>query len=353
MHFRILDQGKDRSEWDALIELLPSQLRDVHMTAAYGRVQEELGGQAIAVVLQHGKDFVLQPFIRRAVPFGAGGPSDLVSPYGFGGPVSNIIEDPDELRGIGRCFRFELRQWCEAENVVSEFTHIHPLLAPDHQVHLLHSAQVIWTKPVVVINLETFSEATVRRRVRRGVKIAIDAGWKVREVGSDPVNYRGFFDLYKMSMDAKNASARWRFSPEYFENHRDRVGARWFYIDGHRALLTIGRGENAYAHFLGSDGERREDELDTLLYFQAAFALKNSGYRRFHLGGGLTSNLDDSLLAFKCGFSDLRYMAGNYAAIYDQRAYSELEQSCRADEIANHGRASTTNWFPAYRREFA
>lgn len=348
MELKIISATADRAEWDALIERLPPHLRDVHMTSAYGRVQEELGGSSIAAVMEIGSDFVFQSFIKKNTPFDVNR-FDLTNPYGFGGPVSNV-DAPSDLREIGYKFRSQLAQ-CLSANVVAEYCCLHPLLA-DHQLQLTRGLPVIFTKPVIAIDLEKFSEATVRRRVRRGIKTARDLGWVVKEVGGDPVNYLGFAELYRRSMDAKNASQRWRFGISYFEKHDVEVGARWFYIDGHRALLTIGASETAYAHLLGSDGERRDDEMDALLYFQTALALRSSGYKRFHLGGGLTNNLDDSLLAFKSGFSDLRYQVGCYERIYDMAAYGVLTEQKIAAEISERGRMSKSNWFPAYRREF-
>lgn len=349
MRFAVLSATADREEWDALIARLPLPLRDVHLTSAYGRIQHTLGGMAIAAVLEgdHGS-FVLQPFVKRVVPYNGYSGFDLVSPYGFGGPVSNVV-GAGALRTGGKAFRLHFREWCR-ENIISEFTTVHPLLA-SHQVHLLQSVNMIWTKEVVVIDLENFSEETVHRRVRRGLKTARKQ-WVVAEVGRNPVNYLGFADLYQRSMQCKKAAQRWYYGPDYFSAHDDSVGARWFYIDGHRALLTIGVGENAYAHFLGSDSEHRHSGLDDLLYFEAAMALKKSGVKWFHLGGGLTNEAADSLLAFKSGFSDLRYMVGNYSVIHDRERYTALEMLKNDDEVSAYGRRSMQEWFPAYRREF-
>jgi hypothetical protein len=157
-------------------------------------------------------------------------------------------------------------------------------------------------------------------------------------------------------MDLLNADRRWRYPLKYWLAHeQEAVGAQWFYLirDGaHRALLTVGQGETAYAHFLGSDGQRYQG-YDELLYFEAATRLMASGFKRFHLGGGTTMRANDSLLMFKRKFSKTMYRVGSYHRVVDQEVFDYLKRQKERDEKRQHGRVSMDEWFPPYRREFA
>jgi hypothetical protein len=167
-----------------------------------------------------------------------------------------------------------------------------------------------------------------------------------------------FFQLYNASMDLKNASDQWRFPADYFDAHHEELGTYLYYatndLGGARMLMVIA-GENriAYAQFLGSNGGAPRSGLDETLYWFAAEDLRRKGYVHFHLGGGRTSDPNDSLLFFKSGFSDLRHPLFSYKRIFDCDEYRTLEILKTAEEVETHGRASTSKFFPTYRREFA
>jgi len=119
---------------------------------------------------------------------------------------------------------------------------------------------------------------------------------------------------------------------------------------GLRELMVLGDKDGiAYAHLLGSNG--CGDGLDEQLYFKTAMMLKDEGYSIFHLGGGLTTNADDKLLAFKAGFGE-KFQMWCHRWVVDEKEYSRLSEQRENNEINEHGRISRSNYFPAYRRPF-
>jgi hypothetical protein len=325
---RILNAHSDRDEWDAVIDALPEYARDVHFTSAYGRVQETQGGKAILLV----DSDVAQPFLMQRVD--GTDYYDLKNLYGYGGPVSHLPL-ADMLKVNGQAFRFNLAQWAKKNGVVSEYCTLHPLF-PARQLPLVANDSVLFGKDVVVVDeLDRFDESCCHHRVRKSIRKARDAGFRVIDA-PDPDT---FFRLYTNSMNRLGAAQRWRYELDYWRAHWENdVGSRWFFVPGHRALLTVGLGRTAYAHFLGDSGENRNKGLNELLYFTAAQELAKSGYKRFHLGGGLTGNPDDKLLFFKSGFSEHRYRVGTYRRIFMPEVYDQLSEN-----------APRTDWFPAYR----
>jgi hypothetical protein len=344
---KILSAIDDRAEWDSFFHKLPSELQDVHFTSAYARVQlSHYKGHALLFVFGDRTYFVMQPFLMSSVGTDY---YELASLYGYGGPVAT-----DE--NLAARYQDELWNWARHTGVAAEFCCLHPLYNA-LQAKLLDQITMTFAaaKEIVVIDLTEFSLEHLRRRVRRGIKAAQDAGAVVR-IGTA----RGFSVLYDMSMKRLTAGERWLYPYEYWEAHdRESIGARFYELDTarvtgilQRSLLTIGNGETAYAHFLGSDGESRHEGLDEFLYYTVACDLRDRGFKRFHLGGGLTTLSGDSLLTFKSGFSDKRLVANRYGRIFDAVAYDSLCNRKAMQEQELHGRESKAQFFPAYRRPF-
>lgn len=354
MKFSLINaRGRDSERWAEYA--LRSPTVDVHFGPGYARTQEELGGVAwLAVVDFENGGFVAQPFIARAVPFRDTGYSDLASFYGYGGPFSNCT-DRQQLVGMGIHFEAQLRRWAFEASIVAEYCCLHPFAA-QQQSDILFHCDVKPTKEVVSIDLTQLSEANFARRVRRGLNIAKASGvtiWRGK-----PEEHIALFDaLYTLSMQAKNAERRWYFPRRYFAAHFENMDGGLFFanVDGVvcRALMVIGSGATAYAHFLGSTGAHRDRGVDETLYYEAAQSLRDVGYKKFHLGGGRTSDPNDSLLLFKSGFSSLRFPVARYERIYQPSAYSLLVEKKRREEVVENGVESTANFFPLYRRGIA
>jgi hypothetical protein len=345
MTFQVLSASLDQGKWDSLV-FYRFPTPDVHFTSAYVRLQttSEITGRL--AVFDDGNDLVIQPFMMQRLPSGLS--YDITSPYGYGGSISK--SNPP-----GPGFQKAFLEWARDSNVVAE----HCCLNPFYKANLSSGPPLLLavrSKPVVVIDLQNFSLEKTRRRVRRGYKNAVSLGMEVTEEDNS-ISALQFWDLYRTSMETKGANAAWRHSYNYFSRHDfEPVGARWFFIklgaQYYRALLTIGIGETAYAHFLGTSNELRHEGLDEMLYLGAASALARSGFKYFHLGGGLTTDPMDSLLAFKSGFSDMRLTAWRFGRVFDQSAYDSLLFDTGKNEVKTHGRISIASWFPAYRRPF-
>jgi lipid II:glycine glycyltransferase (peptidoglycan interpeptide bridge formation enzyme) len=67
-----------------------------------------------------------------------------------------------------------------------------------------------------------------------------------------------------------------------------------------------------YYHYAGSFDRHRNIGIGQALVIGAAEFAKSRGYGRLHLGGGLSTNTEDSLLRFKSGFSKRRAWCYTY-----------------------------------------
>ena len=331
MKHLLLDAEGDREKWDGFFGRLPSKYRDVHFTSAYARIQllaEAETSEAVLAVSERGEDFVMQPFMLRRID---GNHFDVGSLYGYGGAVGTVVD----------CMLHPML-------AVSEYCSLHPMcLSYGEVVDLGH-------RKVVHIELDSF-ESNLNRSVRRALVKARNAKISVNET---PDMIPVFHELYRQLMEAKGSAKHWQFPLKYFFAHEEeKVGAMWFFamlpmVGIVRGLLTIGIGEVAYAHFLGSDGKCRHLGVDELLYFEAAVKLRELGFKFFHLGGGTTNEPDDSLFTFKSGFSKNRLNAHRLGRVLNKIDYDALVRDKIESEYAEHGRPSMSKWFPAYRRPF-
>jgi serine/alanine adding enzyme len=347
--FRVL-RASDKSEsleWDALVARLPENVRDIHFTSAYGRVQELLDINARLFVLTQGDSFIIQPFVVRHAGENRASEAifDIASPYGYGGPISN------DDRASAPHFQTCIADVARGAEFVCEYCRFHPLFA-SHQMPLALSSNIEQGKQVVVVVLDALDPSNVERRVRRGLHKARDF-----EFCKVPYNsVEKFCQLYDASMDRLGAKSHFRFSHEYIRAHFSELDAKLYRAKGNggtRMLMVIGSGSVAYAHLLGSNGEAKYSGLDELLYYNAGITLRNDGFKLFHLGGGTTDEPDDSLLRFKKGFGGNPMRCYSYKRVFDNLTYDALTAKKIISEIDAHGRSSRATFFPAYRREFA
>ena len=342
----LLASNKDHcQQWDRLIgELSPAQ-RDIHYGSAFGRVQERLGCDSILAMLRTNEGIILQSFVLNEIP-GQLGLHDMSS-TGYGGPLTNIKNIPALVLASTEFYRLIASA---QKGLVSSFCYFHPSMTCSQMAMVTKATDVQPYKSVVMIGLQEFGLHKVSRRVRRAMK----RGGTVTELNaSDATNRETFFHLYNMAMDKKNAAPHWRFHRSYLDAHFTELGAKLFAATddaGLRELMVLGDKDGiAYAHLLGSNG--CGDGLDEQLYFKTAMMLKDEGYSIFHLGGGLTTNADDKLLAFKAGFGE-KFQMWCHRWVVDEKEYSRLSEQRENNEINEHGRISRSNYFPAYRRPF-
>jgi hypothetical protein len=230
------------------------------------------------------------------------GPTDVITPYGYGGPVGPGFWEP-------------YTDWCRANGVVTTFVRFHPLYAnqreagPDVHVQPL-AGTVAWR-----LDEEGDLFERMHRHHRRVVRKALAAGVEATAQLA-PESLAGFVALYERTMERQEAQDFYYFPPEYW-------GALETGLRDH--VILFGRKLGA----------------STLLFLEAARWAQELGYTRFHLGGGV-GGARDSLHEFKLRFDpggEVEAAIGK--AIHDREAYRRLAGP----------EAGLDGSFPAYRRD--
>jgi hypothetical protein len=368
MTFEILSAEKDLARWTALVDALPPEYRDIHFLPEYVRVyRDSYGFGAHLAVYAADEGFVIQPFVRRPLrelaflAHAADGEnfSDLANPYGFGGPVSNAA-DPEVARRLYRAFAGEFAEWCDREGIASEFASLHPFFVTN-QLSLIQGVLAArQEKDVVYIDL-TGDESKIAKGMRKGhrssVALARKGGARLEKVETSETNLAVFGELYAGTMVRRQAAERWFVPENYFSSLARNLGAQrtsLFFAkvgdETESACLLMHDFATAYYHFAATRAARPELGVNNFMVLETAIWAKAAGFARYHLGGGVTRDQDDSLLRFKAGFSDRRAPLYIYFCVRDRAVYDELCARKKAYERETTGAESFSDFLPLYRR---
>ena len=300
--------------WDGLLTELG--YADAYLRRAYveGACVLEPGRP---VLLEH-DDAVFACIVRDE-------PRDVVSPYGYGGPV-----------GAGRGFWPAYEDWCRESGVVTTFVRFHPL----YENHRGAPVHVEALAPTVGWRLEGDLLAGMHPKHRNAVRKAAGSGLEVRA----SAGLGAFVPLYEETMRRAGAAPFYVFSPAYWyalERLADglvRFDAFWA---GDVVASALCLATPPWLHYhLGATAEAgRALGATTLLLYEAAVWARERRYERFHLGGGLGGKRD-SLHEFKRRFDpggELEAAVGK--AVHDPATYRALGGD--PDDLSG--------FFPAYR----
>ena len=318
--------------WDE--ELQAAGATDVYYARGFVRASAALvGAEPILLRLQGGAGDVFLACLVRSDP------TDVVTPYGYGGPVAAGDDPP--LAGFAAAYE----AWCKRRGVVTSFLVFHPLLgnadspasAGFHRIPL--AGTVAW--PLDRGELLPAIHKHHRRMIRRAARYDV-------AIQPAPADLAEFVAVYEQTMRRANASPFYFFPRPYWDALAAGVKlVRVDVRDGGGALLAsvLGMGEPPWLHYhLGgaADAARGTGASHLALYHLAQWG-RDHGYATLHLGGGVGGR-DDSLLEYKRRFApDGLKRAAIGKAVHDRAAYARLTG---ADSVEWDG------FFPAYREPY-
>lgn len=363
----LADHPGDAARWRSLVDRLAHQ-RDIHFLPEYGEIyRRTYGYRPFLAVLDDGHGFVVQPFVRRALndlqflrdQGIAELYCDIASPYGYGGPAYSC-GSAAEAAALYRDFDARLLEYCRREKLAAEFTSLHPFLDGPRLLAACGAVNLVRQKEVVYMDLPG-SEELRWRALRKGHKSSITrarrSGVRVEKAEPTPANFDILNRLYYATMERNEAARRWIFPRDYFRNCYECLGdgrvSLFFARVGEAvasASIVMHDFETAYYHFSGSDSRYHEFCPNNLLVYEMAAWAEANGYRRFHLGGGVSSSTSDSLFVFKSGFSERTATLYTRHRVLDQATYDYLCAMKLRHELATGAEARDMDYFPLYRR---
>jgi serine/alanine adding enzyme len=305
--------------WDA--ELRAAGITDVYYSRGFVAASAALAG-AEPVLLRHAGVFFA--CLLKSDPV------DVVTPYGYGGPVG---EPRDE-------FPAAYEAWCARRGVVSSFAVFHPLLrnaGPPFRCTPL-AGTVAWDlrgDADLLAGMHKHHRRLVRRAQRAGYDVAVE---------ERPAELSDFVTIYERTMERRDAAPFYFFPPAYWEAlARDVPLVRADVRDGGALIASaLAIGEPPWLHYhLGAAAEaaRGTGASHRALYELARWG-RERGFATFHLGGGVGGRAD-SLLEYKVRFAPGGLIGSAIGkAVHDEAAYLRLSGADRID---------WDGYFPAYR----
>jgi len=291
-------------------------------------------GQATFLHLEGPGGHVVFACLVREIPDGG---LDVITPYGYGGPVAAGEQPPVERF-------YELYEgWCSDRGVVTTFVRFHPLFANQRQAPPRMHVELL--APTIGWRLDGGRDllAGMHSKHRNVVRKADASGVTVSAVGG-PADLAPFIELYEETMRRRDAAPFYFFPPAYWEQ-LSRLGERLVVfdaaLDGELLASALCLSTKPWLHYhLSATSDRaRTTGASNLLLFEAARWAQARGFTRFHLGGGLGGR-EDSLYEFKRRFDpEGTCEAAVGKAVHDSERYAALA-----------GDAGLDGFFPAYRR---
>lgn len=278
---------------------------------------------------------------------------DVISPYGYPGIL--LSESAVCTPGFPDIAIAELKRVFQQRGICSGFFRLHPIFN-ENLNQICSASNFTYNGETVSVDLK-LSEAQIKSRTRRGHKSTIN---KCKRIGlaARIVPYLEYLDqfmtVYEETMARVEASQSYYFGRSYFEDLA-RLGA-----SVHLCLIEKGNqiasacvflecGGIVQAHLGGSRTEFLSESPFSLVFDYGRYWAKSRGNEFFHMGGGVGGSNQDSLFAFKSGFSQERHNFFTMRLITDREKYEHLVE-LRAKYLNIHPEELLrSNFFPAYR----
>ncbi len=242
---------------------------------------------------------------------------DLETPYGYGGPITNCYSE----KFLGDAF-LAYRKECIKQNIVCEFIRFHPFnkLAQYKDYFDFHAQE----RKVVIVDLTLNTEDRWSKYSKTTRNILRKANKNLSRK-KDEDSLVEFCSLYQQTMDKNDASDFYYFKPNYFEKLKDVQGVELLSVMNELTVVSSGffmhGSDIAHYHLSANNSEfNRENGNYALLDFAFDHA-KEQGCKWMMLGGGRTSDENDSLFKFKSKFSDksLPFFIGGLTFLPEKR----------------------------------
>ena len=323
---------------------------DIFFEENYGKLYEEIeNGKCEVFTFNHPLGTIKHLFIKREVPIRISGELyyDIVTPYGYGGPVIMCSEDAKKDKLV-QAFKKAFQQYCLEQKIISEFVRFHPVL--NNAKDFTDCYEVIFTRKTVGTNLRDYEDpvqSEFSKSTRKNIRHAMRNGVDYR-VTVNPENLDLFKEIYHINMKRIGADTYYYFDEAYFSKCLEFFGEKIVLVEALYEDRVIGAelhffyNNIIHTHLSGTLSEFHHlSPVYVMTYGIAAWG-KENGADLVHAGGGTSNKLDDTLYLFKKKFgqnTEFEFYVGR--KVWNQAVYDKV---CTAA-----GTIYETEFFPVYR----
>lgn len=322
---------------------------DIYFTKDYVKLNEIIeNGEAKFFEVKSKYGHITHSAIKREIHTTVDGEKyyDLISPYGYGGPVVHNYTDLNKIVAeFNECFRV----YCHNNNIVSEFIRFHPLIQNQFDFKGLYD--ITYMRKTVGTDFKKFDDtfqsefsSSARRIIRKllrneRISFRVHHGFE---------NIKEFIEIYNITMNRQDANQFYYFNNEYFYALKDKLKENILTISVKLDDVIIAMGifflsdDVVHDHLNGTRPEYREFSPAYLLKYASMKWGVENGYSKIHYGGGVSNAEDDPVLHFKKRFSkhtEFDFYIGK--KIWNEEVYDKL---CKM-----RGMDTNRAFFPAYR----
>lgn len=323
-------------------------LNDIYYLKEYTTLYLTEGSTIFEFDYQDGTDRFYNLSIKRPINNGTnGGYFDLETAYGYGGYYCTT-EDKGFLKKAFKAYS----QKCIEEQIIAEFVRFHPW----NTFLSLDSTNLDF----LAVDRQTVSIDLRPQKADRWLNYSSTTRNILRKASSnfcllETDNIEEFMRLYQSTMKKNNANDFYFFPKNYYEKLLAMENVKLFSVvyDNqiiHMSFVLLGKD---LAHYHLSANNQKFSKLNGNYYFidsMCEYLKKNYPYiSEFHLGGGRSNLNNDSLLAFKSKFSQIRnnfFIAGK---IFNHIVFENYTDAFHVI----HPELKSTKFFLKYRMEFA
>lgn len=325
---------------------------DIYFTDEYGKLCETMdGGKSVVFECKTKNGIIRNSFILRKIQWLVDGVQyyDIVTPYGYGGPV--ILESTDRNALVNE-YAEAFEKYCEENLIVSEFIRFHPIFQNYKDFEGVYDTS--FCRHTVGTNIKDYDDPVAGdfgKSARREVRQAESQGVTCTVI-PHPDNLDVFRRLYEETMNRNNADEMYYFPDSYYELLTTLLKPYITEVQAHyqdeiiASELYFSAGNTLHAHLLGSNQKLLTLGAGALLEATAARWGKENNYDYIHHGGGRTSSPDDSLFLYKKKFgkhTEFDFYIGK--KVWKPDIYEKLVEIRKADETP----IIDDKFFPLYR----
>lgn len=323
---------------------------DIYFDEAYGKLYEEIeGGVCETFEFTHPLGSVRHLFIKRKIDIELDGICyyDLTTPYGYGGPLMHC-EEKSNRPLIAKEFQNAFQQYCQEQNIVSEFIRFHPVFSNEKDFEEVY--KLVWRRKTIGTNIADFEnpvQSEFSKSAKENIKRAAKAGIETR-VTRHPKSLKLFKEFYYKTLQKNQAEDIYFFTDDYFDKCLALLGPSILLIEAIYEGEVIGmilnfvHGDYVHIHLSGTLQETIHLSPVYIMMQTLTIWAKEQNMKLIHSGGGRTSSPDDKLFQFKKRFgkhTEFNYYFGY--KIWNPTVYERLIEAV--------GAAPNSPCFPAYR----
>lgn len=323
---------------------------DIYFDKKYGKLYEKIEKGTAEIFEVHTKNgTIINQFIKRAIPEKVNGITyyDIVTPYGYGGPI--IIEILDNKEKLLKEYDNAFSDYCKQNNIVAEFIRFHPIVNNAQDFKLIYNVE--FNRYTLGTNLKDYEDpvkSEFSKSCRQNIRKKLEMGMSYR-ITLNPTNFEEFKKCYYSTMERNEANDYYYFDEEYFNFLKENYNENTILVETIYNNQTIAAGlyyiynKTIHIHLSGTLKEYLHLSPAYILRYAITKWGKENGYEIIHHGGGRSGREDDTLYTFKKQFAkNTKYDFYLGKKIWDKEVY---EQLCKMKNIS-----LDEEYFPAYRK---